>query len=174
MRIRFFNNAGYTIVELILVTSIIGVVPVTLYMETAKHAKAVSCISNLRNIYMGVQMYELDHERLPDAKFYPESSKDPKSIVNLLRDYIDDKSVFLCVGIPAELTEKGLTYIWNDSHNNRSMDRVPHKSSEWVMTEMTAVEPKVPPPHPGGYNILFYDGHAVTVKEAVHLSPKPL
>lgn len=170
---RFLGRFGYTLIELLLVTSIVGVIPVTVYLEVAKRARAASCISNLRNIYMGMQMYEMDFERIPDAKFYPKSPTDPKSIVNVLENYIDNKAVYICPSMPAELVKRGLTYIWNDSHNNKLITRVPNRSSEWVMTEMTAAEAKIPPPHHGGYNILYFDGHAATVKEAVHLTPTP-
>lgn len=168
------GNIGYTLTELLLVASIVGVVPITVYLEAAKQARTASCMSNLRNIYIGIQMYELDHERLPDAKFYPKLPKtDPKSIMNVLRSYIDDINVYICPSLPVELMQNGLTYIWNDAHNNKSMDQVLNKSSEWALTEMSAVEPKIPPPHQGGYNVLFFDGHAITMKEAVHLTPAP-
>lgn len=173
MKNRFLNQVGFTIVELLFVASIVGIVPITVYMEAAKHAKTASCFSNLRNIYMGLQMYEMDFERLPNAKFYPKTQKDPKSIANMLSSYIDDKRVFICPAMPAELAKNGLTYIWNDSYNNKFLASVRNRSLKWVMTEMSAVEPNIPPPHHGCYNILFFDGHIETVKEAVHLSPTP-
>ena len=168
------NKIGYTVVELLLVTSIIGVVPITVYMEAAKTAKAAHCLSNLRNIYLAVQMYEMDFDKIPNAKFYPKSPKnDPNSIVNILKNYLDDRSVFLCCAMPQELSKKGLTYIWNDTYNNKFLGSVRNKSAEWLMTEMTAADPNIPPPHHGCYNILFFDGHAASVKETVHLSPTP-
>ena len=173
MKNRFLGQLGYAIAELILVASIVGFIPITVYIEAAKHARTASCMSNLRNIYIGLQMYEMDFEKLPNAKFYPKSSKDPGSIVKILSSYIDDKMVFICPAMPDELAKKGLTYIWNDSHNNEFLDRIGNKSLKWLMTEMSAVEPKIPPPHHGCYNILFFDGHIETVKEAVHLSPTP-
>ena len=174
MTIKLLNKIGYTIIELLLVTSIVGVVPITLYLEAAKHAKTADCISNLRNIYIGVQLYELDFEKLPDAEFYPKSGKDdPKSIVNILSGYIDDKRVFICLAMPDELQKRSLTYIWNDSYNGRLLDSVGSKSSEWLMTDMTAAEAKIPPPHQGFYNVLFFDGHVVGVKETIYLSPTP-
>ncbi len=172
MRPCLFNNFGYTIIEVMMVASLVGVVPITVYVEAQKSAKSADCISNLRNIYMAVQMYEMDFERLPDAKFYPDSPKeDPKSIVNLLSNYIDDKRVFICPSMPAELASKSLTYIWNDSYNSRLIDSIPNKSFGWLMTDMTAVDSKIPPPHQGSYNVVFLDGHAESVKETAFLPP---
>jgi len=172
MKTRFANNLGYTMIEVMLVASLIGVIPVTVYVEAAKSARSANCISNLRNIYMALQMYEMDFERLPDAKFYPESPKDdPKSISNILSNYIDDKSVFICPSMPAELTAKSLTYIWNDSYNNKLMDSINNKGFSWLITDMTAVDSKIPPPHQGAYNVVFVDGHAESVKEADFIAP---
>lgn len=121
MKTGFFGNAGYAIIEIMLVASLIGAIPVSVYLEAAKSAKSADCISNLRNIYMALEMYEMDFGALPDAKFYPESPKDdPKSILNILNSYIDDKKVFICPSMPPDLAAKSLTYIWNDSYNNLS------------------------------------------------------
>lgn len=174
MKNRFLNNIGYTLIEIALVASLVGVVPVTLYLEAAKEARTVSCISNLRNIYIGMQMYEMDFETIPDAKFYPKLPKDdPQSIINILSNYIDDRKVFICPSMPDDLKKSCLTYIWNDTYNNQPLSAVRNQSSEWLMTEMSAVDPKIPPPHRGSYNILFFDGHADTIKEAVYLTPIP-
>ena len=172
MKIRFLNNTGYTIIEIMLVASLVGVIPVTVYLEAEKSARSADCISNLRNIYMALQMYEMDFEKLPDAKFYPESPRDdPKSIMNILSGYIDDKKVFICPSMPAELMSKSLTYVWNDSYNNKRMDSIINKEFSWVMTDMTVVDSKIPPPHRGAYNVVFLDGHVENVKEADFITP---
>ncbi|MFH0840130.1 MAG: hypothetical protein V1883_03845 [Candidatus Omnitrophota bacterium] len=172
MRLRLFNNLGYGIIEIMMVASLVGVVPITVYIEAQKSAKSIDCISNLRNIYMATQMYEMDFERLPDAKFYPEYPKeDPKSITNILGNYVDDKKVFICPSMPLEIASKSLTYIWNDNYNNKLIDSIPNKSFSWLMTDMTAVDSEIPPPHQGSYNVVFLDGHVKSVKEAVFLPP---
>lgn len=172
MKFRFLNNYGYTMIEVMMVASLVGVIPISVYLEAQKSAKSADCISNLRNIYIATQMYEMDFESLPNAKFYPKSPKDdPQSILNVLGNYIDDKRVFICPSMPSELISKSLTYIWNDSYNNRLMDSIPNKSFSWLLTDMTAVDAKIPPPHQGAYNVVFVDGHAESVKESSFLPP---
>ncbi len=172
MKTKFLNNVGYTMIEVMLVASLVGVIPISVYLEAAKSAKSADCISNLRNIYMALQMYEMDFEALPDARFYPESPKnDPKSILNVLSSYIDDKKVFICPSMPSDLMAKSLTYIWNDSYNNKFMDSISNKEFSWLLTDMTAVDSKIPPPHQGSYNVVFVDGHAESIKEANFVSP---
>lgn len=155
-----------------IVASLVGAIPISVYLEAAKSAKSADCISNMRNIYMALQMYEMDFEALPDAKFYPESPRDdPKSILNILAGYLDDKRVFICPSMPAELAAKSLTYVWNDSYNNKLMDSIGNKGLSWLLTDMTAVDSKIPPPHQGCYNVVFVDGHAEGVREADFMSP---
>lgn len=169
-----FNKFGYTIVEVLFVASLLGAIPMTVYIQAEKSARSVECISNMKNIYIGIQLYESDFERLPDAKFYPDNPKDdPKSIVNILGKYIDDKNVFLCPSMPDELKKKGLTYIWNDGYNNQFSDTTSEKSLKWLLTDMTAIDEKIPPPHSGSYNVLFLDGHAEAIKERVEINPVP-
>ncbi len=166
------DSFGYTIIEVMLAASLVGAIPVTIYMEAYKSTKSADCISNLRNIYMAAVMYEMDFEKFPDAKFYPQSPKDdPQSLVNLLSGYIDDRRVFVCPSMPEELAAKALTYIWNDSYNNRRVESIPNKSFNWLAADMTAVDSKIPPPHQGSYNVVFLDGHAQGVKEANFLPP---
>lgn len=161
-------------IEVLLVTSLVGIVPISAYLAAEKEARTIDCISNMRNIYIGLQLYESDFERLPDIKFYCEDPKsDPKSLINVLGRYIDDKKVFVCPSMPDQIKNKFLTYIWNDAYNNKFSDMVDTKGSRWLLTEMTAVEPNIPPPHQGSYNVLFLDGHAETLKERVKIAPSP-
>ena len=61
-----------------------------------------------------------------------------------------------------ELQEKGLTYIYNDAISGKSSFRDPSK--KWVLIEFNCVHKDSPHPHPGGYNVLFADGHVQTTK----------
>ena len=161
-------------IEVLIVASLVGAIPVSVYMAAEKEARAVDCISNLRNIYVALQLYESDYERLPNIKFYPENPEsDPNSLNNVLGRYIDDKKAFLCPSMPLEIQKKKLTYIWNDSYNNSFSDIVESKGTKWLVTEMTVADSKIPPPHNGSFNVLFLDGHAAGVKDKIDLAPMP-
>ena len=171
---RIFDKFGYTAIEILIVASIVGLIPVSVYRDAYKRAQGMSCLSNLRNIYMAVEMYEMDNGTIPNIKFYPEDAEnDPGSILNVLRHYIDDPGVYVCSAMPDELKKSKLTYIWNDSYNNKRLYLAKGKDSMWLVTEMTAVKPEIPPPHKGAYNVLFLDGHIESVKRAVYLMPTP-
>ncbi|MBA7575696.1 hypothetical protein ES708_17532 [subsurface metagenome] len=102
---------------------------------------------------------------LPSASFYPKDSSDKNSLANILHSYLGSKSIFLCPSLPSELKKNGITYIWNDRFSNQDPDSVRDKDKEWLMMEMTAVGREIPPPHPGGYNILYLDGHIETKRK---------
>jgi prepilin-type processing-associated H-X9-DG protein len=59
----------------------------------------------------------------------------------------------------------------NDIYNNMPADRIPNSSSEWALTDISAADSKIPPPHHGSYNVLFFDGHGKTVK-TITLKPR--
>ena len=89
MKNRFFSDLGYTLTELLLVASVVGAVPTTVYLGAQKMANTAMCVSNLRNISMGIQMYEIDFDAIPDADFFPESPRsDPESIINILGEHV--------------------------------------------------------------------------------------
>ncbi len=162
MKIRNKFLTGFTLVELMAVTTIVTSLPLGAY-KSVKKAKEVFCRNNLKQIYYALTMFMIENnDRLPSACFYPENSSDPKSIANILHPYLGSKDVFVCPSLPGQLKKKGITYIWNDQFDNQNPDRVSNSSKKWLMMEMTAVSEKIPPPHSKGYNILYLDGHIET------------
>jgi len=163
MKMKFFKiKAGFTLVELMAVTTIVTSLPLGAYRAVGK-AKEVFCHNNLSQIYQALTIFMIENnDRLPSACFYPENSTEPKSIANILRPYLGTKEVFICPSLPGQLKEKGITYIWNDQFNNQSPDHIPNNDQQWLMMEMTAVSEEIPPPHSSGYSILYLDGHIET------------
>ena len=170
MKIKILGRAGFTLIELMAVTAILTSVPITAYKAIGK-AKEISCKNNLKQIYYALTMFTMSNDgNLPSACFYPKNSSDKDSLANLLHSYLGNKDIFLCPSLPSELKKNGITYIWNDRFSNQDPDSVPHKDKEWLMTEMAAVDEKIPPPHPGGYNILYLDGHIESKQKPPDLS----
>ncbi|MCK4244809.1 MAG: type II secretion system protein [Candidatus Omnitrophica bacterium] len=163
MKIKFFKTkAGFTLVELMTVTTIVTSLPLGAY-KAVRRAKQVFCRNNLNQIRQALTIFMIENnDRLPSACFYPEDSSDPKSIANILYPYLRTRKVFICPSLPGQLRKKGITYIWNDQFNNQNPDHIPNRDKKWLMMEMTAVSEKIPPPHSKGYNILYLDGHIET------------
>jgi prepilin-type processing-associated H-X9-DG protein len=158
---RFTKRAAFTLLEVMVVTTIMTS-QANNYGEVKRIAYQKSCQNNLRQIYMGLQMYEMTNGALPKAKFYP---KDPrhgrKSIVTMIGPGYEQ--MFVCPVFPDEIKNKGLTYVYNDEVGGQTLDQLPRDT--WIMTEMNAVSDKVPMPHPGGFHILYADGQIKVTKE---------
>jgi len=101
-------------------------------------------------------MFTMDYNTLPDAKFFPSSPSDPKGIQNILKSYGARGGIFFCPSIPDQLNKYGTNYIWNDNLSGKNVS----SPDKWLMTEMTAVSKRVPPPHNPFFCILYADGHA--------------
>ena len=125
------------------------------YSNVKNRAKRTECESNLKQIAQFVQMYDMTNGKYPDAAFFPKNpEKDSRSLRKILEKEGAPKQLFICPTAPPELKKLGLTFIWNDSLSNQRSGR----KKEWLMVEMNAVAPdKAPPPHQGGYHILWTD-----------------
>ncbi|KPJ62695.1 MAG: hypothetical protein AMS15_03120 [Planctomycetes bacterium DG_23] len=156
--LKRWKKKAFTVAELLVVTTIItsAGTGASSYKHAMDKAKQTACLHNLKQVALGLQMYELENGRLPDAKFFPEKPlKDKRSILKFLKGY---EQCLICPTMPDEIKKKGLTFIWNDEVSGMSLDQIEDKSKTWLLIEMTAVTPKkVPPPHRGGYNILYAD-----------------
>lgn len=150
---------GFTLIEITAVAGIISTLSVGTYMGVQK-GRERECINNLQQIYKAIVMFEMDNNYLPNAKFFPSSSSDPKGLNNILIQYGVAGTIFYCPSIPEQLNRYGTNYIWNDTTNNRTTDSLPPNT--WLMTEMTAVSKNIPGPHTGRFSILYAGGNAQT------------
>ena len=156
------RKIGFTLTEVLIVTSIISSISTGSYVMAKKKARDLFCQNNLKQIQHAIMMFSMqNNDRLPDAVFYPENPDDPKAINNILKSYCG-AGVFICPSLPEELKKRKLTYIWNDEFSNK---RAGGGAKKWLMVEMTAVKPEIPAPHSGGYNILYVDGHIEQSKD---------
>lgn len=158
---RFLKRAAFTLVEVLVVTTIMAG-QTNNYGQVKRIAYQKTCENNLRQLYMGLQMYEMSYGSLPAAKLYPKNPKrDKKSIVKLMDPAYEP--LFVCPVFPSAIKDKGLTYIYNDEIAGQSLDMLP--TDTWIMMEMNAVSEKIPLPHPGGFHILYANGQIKIQKE---------
>jgi prepilin-type processing-associated H-X9-DG protein len=133
------------------------------YGQVKDLAYQKSCENNLRQVYMGLSMYDMTNGSLPEAKFFAENPrKDPKSLYNMLD--ASYQALLVCPVFPQALKQKGCTYLFNDTLGGQSLSSISDPRTTWLMTELNAVSDKIKMPHPGGFNILYADGHIEATK----------
>jgi prepilin-type processing-associated H-X9-DG protein/prepilin-type N-terminal cleavage/methylation domain-containing protein len=147
---------GFTLVELAVVVGIMANIPNNSYDRAKQSAYTTQCLNNLKQLGLLIMQYELANGAMPDAAFYP---KDPlnggDSIMRLVGG---PKEMWACPGLPDRLRDRGLTYVYNDELAGKRWGNSKH----WVLIEMNCVSHIAPHAHPGGYNVLFADGHVIT------------
>jgi prepilin-type N-terminal cleavage/methylation domain-containing protein/prepilin-type processing-associated H-X9-DG protein len=162
MRSNIRNRRGFTLAELMVVTTIISSLGAATggWIGVQDQAKQTACASNLSQIGKAVQMFAMDNDgRLPNARFFPDlkgPANDPRDIRNILKPYVVS-TLFVCPGAPEQLRKFGISYVWNDLVSNADLDTLPNASQIVLMADACSTIGKAP--HNGGYEILYADGH---------------
>lgn len=172
------RTVGYTMVEVLVVVAILGLlvgvaVPMSLRMKA--NAQSTNCVSNLRNIGIGLSTYFLDHgTTFPVLVSARESkSEDEPSIDQVLLPYVIDEFTFRC---PADheglFEETGTSYFWNSLVNGQkfgNMDLlglIDKPGGIPIVSDKENFHEDVG----DGVNILYADGH---VKREIQFSVEP-
>jgi prepilin-type N-terminal cleavage/methylation domain-containing protein/prepilin-type processing-associated H-X9-DG protein len=178
------NRRGFTLIELLVVIAIIAILAAILFPVFARareKARQTSCLSNVKQITLGFIMYRQDYDGLAMQRdYYVGSNRYAWS--DFMQPYIKNTQLFICPSartphspwntqVPTDYgysfcrvrntpesliphpSEYGVFYDWRyacikDNPNactNCSLDH------GWRVTDE--------PPHNGGINIGFYDGH---------------
>ena len=99
------RRGGFTLIELLVVIAIIAILAAILFPVFAKareKARQTSCLSNVKQIMLGVQMYAQDYdERLPEGTSYWESpwntgATDAGPWYALIDPYVKNTQVYIC------------------------------------------------------------------------------
>ncbi len=93
-------RAGFTLIELVVVISIILILAAMLlpvFEQAVKAAEAVSCLANVRHLALASQLYTDDYDgRLPPALIEIPNSTQKNCWDVLLLPYIDNQQIYLC------------------------------------------------------------------------------
>ncbi len=136
------------------VASVLGLAAFGLIREQT-HVR--QCIKHLEQIYQALELYEIDHGRLPYLALYPDDPKHgPDSLLVVLDPYGMGGETGICPAAPPFTREQGLGYIWNVRLNGRSM--YDGEEPQWMLIEINALTERVRPPHWRGYHVLYTDG----------------
>ncbi len=103
---------GFTLIELLVVIAIIAILAAILFPVFAKareKARQTSCLSNLKQLGLGVQMYATDAEGYPLASS-PSSFNPRLRWADYIYPYVKNSQVFTCPSAPDYLKTKKLAY----------------------------------------------------------------
>jgi prepilin-type N-terminal cleavage/methylation domain-containing protein/prepilin-type processing-associated H-X9-DG protein len=159
---------GFTLMELLVVIAIFAVlVAIGVPVVNGVRARAASakCVSNLRQIGVGLNLYLADHDqRMPTLEGGRASRDEDVPVIDtVLAEYLDGGlAVFACPADPGLAARTGTSYYWNVALNDQAVaglnflrffetrSTIPVLSDKegWHMNQ----KPKV--------NFLYADGHA--------------
>ncbi|XHR27322.1 MAG: prepilin-type N-terminal cleavage/methylation domain-containing protein [Chthoniobacteraceae bacterium] len=159
-------KAAFTLIELLVVIVIVAVIAalcVPAYHRTAEMAKAVGCLSNLRQIGCALQSYLADNDNVMPELQAGRSSKsdDGPAIDTVLAQYADDPKVFACPGDRHIAADTGTSYYWNTVLNNQSILGLSFLTiDDLTRIPIIADKEAFHPYSQNKVNILYADGHA--------------
>jgi prepilin-type processing-associated H-X9-DG protein len=154
---RLRRRAAFTLIELIFAAAALAVLSAVVVVAVRRHSLGQRCAANLRRIYSAMELYEIDRGTLPRLALFPDEPKqDNDSLPVALRPFGAEGDVCVCPSLPADHRALGLTYVWNVQLNGKKLKGAGPPA--WMLVEVSALSDNVPPPHPGGYNVLYTDG----------------
>ncbi|MFA6960711.1 MAG: type II secretion system protein [Opitutaceae bacterium] len=116
---------AFTLVELLTVIAIVGILAALVMVSVGRvrqGAKTALCASNLRQLYVGTQLFAQDNRNLLPALYYE------KPWYTVLRDgYLHDEKVFFCPSSSIEpaFNSTAISYGWN-IYLDKGVNVAPH------------------------------------------------
>lgn len=104
---------GFTLIELLVVIAIIAILAAILFPAFARareNARKASCLSNLKQIGLGVMQYTQDYDEKFPMGYNWGASTDPNSWNGQIQPYVKSKQIFVC---PSDTN-------WQQSNNGNS------------------------------------------------------
>lgn len=165
---RSARVGGFTLLEVlitIVLVAAVAAIAIPASERLVHKARATHCLSNLRSLGSGLQLYLNDHNNvMPTLVTARESEEsEEEAIDNTLDEYLEDERVFCCKGDMKGLCEEtGTSYLWNNLLNGQDVSslnffgfikdgkRIPVISDKEGWHKYRDVQ----------VNILYADGHA--------------
>jgi prepilin-type N-terminal cleavage/methylation domain-containing protein len=137
------GRGAFTLIELLVVIAIIAILAAILFpafTQAREGARRIVCVSNMRQLGMGLQMYAQDHaETLPgsataDVSNFAESSASGASVLATLIPYVGSTQIFRCPSASPDSTNAPTTnsdsnYLANGVVAGKSLSSLPTPDS---------------------------------------------
>jgi len=167
------RSGGFTLMELLVVFAVIAILAslaVPAYQRVIQSGRATGCVSNLRQISVGLGAYLTDNNNvMPTLQTARASISDDVQVIdNTLSKYITAPSVFAC---PADVNgfakTTGTSYFWNVALNGQTASNL--SFMPLLQTQNTQAPSQIPimadkegfhPYLANKVNVLYADGHA--------------
>lgn len=185
------NKKGFTLIELLVVIAIIAILAAILFPVFAKareKARQTSCLSNMKQMGLGYQMYAQDYDEKYMGTWYePPASGDYWSGTwhywyQMIYPYVKNDGVFFCPSYSAgdRSNAYGMPNWYSSGVSDSEVAAMPYGSSGTVLLIETTwgvldgsifyasyhsdPNARLRDDHNGGLNVTFADGHAKWTK----------
>lgn len=168
---------GFTLIEMMVVVLIIATlagIGTVVVRSGIRSAHKASCLSNLRQIGVGLELYLQDNtQRMPMLLAGRRSrSEDVAVLETVLIDYVGSELVFKCPADPEEFMKTGSSYMWNLTQSGLLVTQLSFFNTDDLSRIPLVVDKESW--HPGGIdgtsNILYADR---TAENRLRLAPSP-
>ena len=159
-------NKAFTLIELLVVIAVLSVLiglSFPVYSRVTENGRATACLSNLRQIGAGLNLYLGEHDTtFPTLQGARASTTDNVATIDdTLTAYIDNPKVFLC---PSDYQGIGKTtgtsYYWNSALNGQTLGALNFLTiSDPTRIPVLGDKEGFHPYLDNKVNILYVDGH---------------
>lgn len=164
----FRLSSAFTLVELLVVLSVVAVLAALAYpayQRVIESGRATACVSNLRQIGLGLGLYLGEsNNMMPVLQTGRQStSEDVPVIDNTLDRYVQDRRVFACPADKGGFAQRtGTSYFWNVALNGQPLGNLNFLQlvSDHSHIPIVADKEGFHPYLDDKVNILYADGHA--------------
>jgi prepilin-type processing-associated H-X9-DG protein len=160
-------RSALTVLELLVVIAIIALLStliVPAYQRVVATGRATACISNLRQVGVGLAAYLADNNNaMPILKTAREKLSDQVPVIdNTLDKYVTSPKVFACPADRKFAAESGTSYVWNVTLNGQTLGNLNFLGliDEHSRIPIIADKEGFHPYSKDKVNILYADGHA--------------
>jgi len=123
---RYGSMSAFTLLELLVVMAIIAIlagIAYPVYQRVLQSSRATACVSNLRQIGVGLSAYLAENNNvMPTLLTARASTADNSPVIdNTLSKYLTNPKVFACPADLGGLAQRtGTSYFWNVAINGQS------------------------------------------------------